>query len=152
MSNYIKEIRKLVGHKTIIQCAASIICINENNEILLGKRTDNNLWGYFGGAVEIDEKVEDCAIREFYEETGLIADEIEFFCINSGPEAHYIYPNKDEVSNIEIVYVCKKYHGELSDSDEMTELKYFKVEDIDINRISPPIRSVVMKYIDLYKT
>ena len=57
MSNYIKEIRKLVGHKTIIQCAASIICINENNEILLGKRTDNNLWGYFGGAVEIDEKV-----------------------------------------------------------------------------------------------
>ena len=38
---------------------------------------------------------------------------IEFFCVNSGPEAHYIYPNGDEVSNFEIVYLCRKWHGEL---------------------------------------
>ena len=109
------------------------------------------MFGYFGGSVEIDEKVEDCAKRELYEETGIIADEIEFFCINSGPETHYVYPNGDEVSNIEIIYLCKKYHGELTESDEMKELKYFNVEDIDINDISPPIRSVVQKYMDLIK-
>ena len=108
MSNYIMDLRKIVGHRTLIQCAASIICINENGESLLGKRTDNHKWGYAGGSVEIDEKVEDAARREFFEETGLIADEIEFFFINSGPEVHYIYPNGDEVSNIEIVYLCRK--------------------------------------------
>ena len=41
MSSYITEIRKYVGHKTIIQCAASIICINNRGELLLGRRSDN---------------------------------------------------------------------------------------------------------------
>ena len=54
----------------------------------------------------IDEKVEDCAKRELQEEMGLIADELEFFMVNSGKEVHYIYPNGDEVSNIEIIYLC----------------------------------------------
>ena len=41
MTGYMAEMRKLVGHKTIIQCAASIICVDENGRILLGKRSDN---------------------------------------------------------------------------------------------------------------
>ena len=148
MTGYISEMRKLIGHKTIIQCAASIICIDSHGRILLGKRTDNHMWGYSGGSVEVDEKVEDCAIRELYEEMGLIAEELEFFCINSGPEAHYVYPNGDEVSNIEIVFLCKKWHGDVKDSDEMTNLSFFKPDEIDIEMISPPIRSVICNYIN----
>lgn len=144
MSNYIMDLRKIVRHRTLIQCAASIICINENGEILLGKRTDNHKWGYAGGSVEIDEKVEDTARREFFEETGLIADEIEFFFINSGPEVHYIYPNGDEVSNIEIVYLCRKYHGTLKPQEsEIDELRFFRTDEIDLEMISPPIRPVI---------
>ena len=45
MSGDIMELRKLVGHRTLIQCAASIIVINQQGQILLGKRTDNHLWG-----------------------------------------------------------------------------------------------------------
>ena len=107
MPGYIMDLRKLVGNRTLMQCAASIIIVNEKNQILLGKRTDNHKWGYAGGSIELDEKVEDCARRELFEETGLIADEIEFFMVNSGPEVHYVYPNGDEVSNIEIIYVQK---------------------------------------------
>ncbi|MDE5860369.1 MAG: NUDIX domain-containing protein [Oscillospiraceae bacterium] len=152
MSGYITDIRKYVGHRTVIQCAASIICINGSGELLLGKRTDNHKWGYSGGSVEIDEKVEDCAKRELFEEMGLIADEIEFFCVNSGPETHYIYPNGDEVSNIEIVYLCRKYHGKLKKQDEeMEELRFFPVSGIDLEEISPPIRPVVEMYIERYK-
>lgn len=29
MSNYIMDLRKIVGHRTLIQCAASIICIEK---------------------------------------------------------------------------------------------------------------------------
>ncbi len=36
MSGYIAEMRKLVGHRTIIQCGASIICADRDGRILLG--------------------------------------------------------------------------------------------------------------------
>ena len=152
MSSYIMNMRKYVGHQTIIQCAASVLCINDQGQLLLGRRTDNHKWCYAGGSVEIDEKVEDCAKREFFEEMGLIADEIEFFCVNSGPETHYVYPNGDEVSNIEIIYLCRKYHGQLKKQDEeIEELRFFSVEEIDLEEISPPIRRVVELYIERYR-
>ena len=151
MSGYIMNLRKIVGHQTIMQCAASIICVNEKGQILLGKRIDNHLWGYAGGSVEIDEKAEDAAKRELFEETGLIADEIEFFYINSGPETHYVYPNGDEVSNIEIVYLCRKYHGILKcQESEMEMLRFFSPEEIDMEMVSPPIRPVVKHYLSIY--
>ena len=148
MTGYISEMRKLVGHRTIMQCAGSIMCVDGQGRVLLGRRTDNHLWGYSGGALEIDERVEDCARRELEEEMGLIADELEFFCINSGPETHYIYPNGDEVSNMEIVYLCRKYHGELRRQEsEMEELRFFDIGDISLDMISPPIRPVMDRYL-----
>ncbi len=150
MTGYIAEMRKLVGHRTIMQCAASVICVDEQGRILLGKRTDNHLWGYSGGSVEIDEYVEDGAKRELQEETGLTADGLELFFINSGPEAHYIYPNGDEVSNVEIVYLCRRYHGELRPQEsEIEELRFFETEEIDLDLISPPIRPVMRRYLSL---
>ena len=80
---------------------------------MVQKRADNHLWGYAGGSVELDEKVEDAAKRELFEETGLIANSLELFGVFSGKELHYIYPNGDEVSNIDVVYVCRDYCGEL---------------------------------------
>ena len=144
MTGYMEEMRRLVGHRTIIQCAASVICIDEQGRILLGKRIDNHKWGYSGGAVEIDERAEDCAKRELYEEMGLTAEELEFFFVNSGPEAHYIYPNGDEVSNFEIVYLCTHWQGEPKALDgEMAELRFFPPDEIDLAEISPPIRGVM---------
>lgn len=56
--------------------------------------------------------------RELFEEMGLIADELEFFMINSGEETHYTYPNGDEVYNVEIIYICRKYHGNIKRQEE----------------------------------
>lgn len=150
MSGYILELRALVGHRTLIQCAASVIVIDAEGRLLLGRRTDNHKWGYAGGSVEVDERVEDCARRELFEETGIVAENLEFFTINSGPEAHYVYPNGDEVSNIEIVYLCRSYHGALTPQrDEVEELRFFDVGEIDLETVSPPIRPVVRRYLEL---
>lgn len=148
MTGYMSEMRKLVGHRTIIQCAASVICVDVNGKILLGKRTDNHKWAYAGGSVEIDEYAEDCAKRELYEEMGISAQSLEFFFVNSGPETHYIYPNGDEVSNFEIVYLCNEWEGEPKMQDgEMEELRFFTVDEIDLDEISPPTRKVIEEYV-----
>jgi len=146
MADYIMDLRKYVGHRPLLQCAASVIIINDKNEILLGKRTDNHKWGYAGGSIELGETVEDCARRELTEETGLIAEELEFFLINSGEETHYIYPNGDEVYNVEIVYLCRHYHGTLRpQEEELSELHFFPFDEIPVE-ISDPIVPVIRAF------
>ena len=139
------DLRRIVGKRPLLQCAASVIIINEEGELLLGKRTDNQKWGYAGGSMNLGESVEDCARRELLEEMNLIADELEFFMINSGEETHYIYPNGDEVYNVEIVYLCRKYHGDMRPQEsELSELRFFSPEQLP--EVSEPIIPVFREY------
>ena len=147
MSDYMMELRRLVGHRPLLQCAASVIIENERGEILLGKRTDNHKWGYSGGSIELGETIEECARRELLEEFGLVAEELNFFMINSGERTHYIYPNGDEVYNVEIVYICTKYHGTpRPQKEEMSELRFF-AKDALPKEISDPIIPVFEEWL-----
>lgn len=139
------DMRKVVGHRCILQVGASVILEDEHGRVLLQKRVDNHMWGYAGGSVELDEKVEDAAKRELFEETGLIANSLELFGVFSGKELHYIYPNGDEVSNIDVVYVCRDYCGELKrQEDEVVELKFFDYANLP-EELSPTIKPVLLK-------
>lgn len=152
MTEYIKSMRKLVGPKPILQCGASVILVNDKNEILLQRRRDNGCWGYHGGSVELDEVVEEAAKRELFEETGLTAEALELFGVFSGPDTHYIYPNGDEVSNVDVVYVCRKYHGAIDpQKNEVAELKWFSVDAMPEN-ISPPIKKALFQFVERIKT
>lgn len=147
MSNYIKELRGLVGHRPLLQIGASVIIEDNEGRILLQKRRDNGCWGTQGGSMELDESAEDAARRELFEETGLIAGKMELFEVFSGKGLHYTYPNGDEVSNVDVVFFCKDYSGELkAQKSELTELRFFKASEIPEN-ISPPIKPVIDKWI-----
>ena len=145
---YISDIRKYVGHMPIQHTAASVIVENEMGEILLQKRKDNGTWSYCGGAVELFERVEDAAARELHEEAGLKALSLELFGIFSGAEQHYIYPNGDEVSTIDILYICRSFTGELKcQPEEVEELRFFGIDEVPEN-ICPPVREPIRKYIE----
>jgi 8-oxo-dGTP pyrophosphatase MutT (NUDIX family) len=144
---YISDIRALIGHAPVMLCGASVIVVDDDGRILLQRRTDNGCWGYAGGAVEMGEKVEDAARRELFEETGLIADELHLIDAFSGPETCVTYPNGDQVFYVDIVFLCKKYSGELlAQPGEVEELRFFPIDELPEN-LSPPIRKPLMKYI-----
>ena len=151
MSNYIMDLRKIVGHRPLLQVGASVIIENAQQQILLQLRTDNHCWSYPGGSVELDEEVEEATKRELFEETGLIAHELELFGIFSGKDTHYIYPNGDEVSNIDIVYLCRNYSGTIQcQEEEVMELRFFSIEDIPEN-LSAPVKKAILQWIDAKK-
>lgn len=50
------------------------VIIIKDDKVLLGKRINahgEGSWGFAGGHLEFNEEVEDCAIREVKEETGI---------------------------------------------------------------------------------
>lgn len=139
MSGYIMDLRKIVGHRPLLQVGASVILEDRQGRVLLQKRTDNHCWGYPGGSTELDERVEDAAARELLEETGLTAKKLELFGVFSGKELHYVYPNGDEVSNVDIVFLCTDYCGTLCCRDgESEELRFFVAGQLP-EQLSPPI-------------
>ena len=151
MTEYMKFLRSHVGNAPLIQVGAGVILENDKGEILLQLRTDNHCWSYQGGSVDTGESVEDAAKRELFEETGLIADEIDLFDVFSGKDLHYIYPNGDEVYNIDIVYICKKYHGTIiAQKEEVETLAFFSIDNLPPN-ISPPNIPVLKKYLKTRK-
>ncbi|ENQ3106118.1 NUDIX hydrolase [Bacillus cereus] len=56
------------------------ICINDNNEVLMvlqGKPEEEKLWSVPSGGLENGETLEECCIREVWEETGYHVEVIE---------------------------------------------------------------------------
>ena len=129
--SYISKLRKIVGKTPLIMPCVGAIIVNEKKQILLQKRKDNSTWALHGGAIEIDESIEEALLREVKEETGLILDSYEFFKIYSGKKMHHVYPNGDEVSLISIIYIVNSYHGKLTpQEEEVIELRYFSYDEI----------------------
>ena len=147
MGEYIMDMRQRVGHIPLMQCGASVIVENERGEILLQLRSDTNDWAYAGGSVELYERVEDAAARELQEETGLVAEGLELLGVFSGERLRYTYPNGDQVSNIDVVFICRRYHGELrGQKGEVEALRFFAPEALPED-VFAPIRPALEAYL-----
>ncbi len=131
MDNYIKKVRKKFGHDELILNYAGCIIFDEQDRLLLQKRADCNQWGFLGGMVEFGESVEETAIREVKEESGLDVDIISLYGVYSKYFAEFT--NGDKAQPIVHLFKAKIIGGELIDkNDETAELQYF-----DLNEIPP---------------
>ena len=150
MTNYIKNIRRKIGHDRLLIAGCGIL-VYKNGQLLLQKRRDNLCWGLHGGCVEIGETVEDAAKRELWEETGLIANALELFGVFSGEDMLYTYPNGDEVYVVSTIYICKDFSGELlSETNETTDLKWFNIDNIP-EKISPLDKKPIQVFLEYIK-
>ncbi len=144
--DYLTSLRQHVGHAPLLMVGAATLLVDEQNRLLLLKRSDSGCWGPPGGAVELGEAIETAARREVHEETGLELGELSLFGVFSGPELFYRYPNGDEVYNITIVFLARFEGGEVRLNGEHTAWDWFIVAAIPDN-LSPPIRPVIAQFI-----
>lgn len=153
MGNYIMDLRKIVGHAPLIMPCACVIIGDGNGSILLQKREDDGKWSHHGGAIELDESVENAAFRELKEELNIEPESLELLGIYSGPDFHHTYPNGDETSCIDIVYVCHSFRGNISfDDGEVTLAKWFNSQNLPKNlsdNPKQPIKDYYKKYFNI---
>lgn len=144
---YIMNLRKKISTDPIIMVGACVLIFNEYGELLLQHRIDNDCWGLAGGSMELGETLEEVALREMYEETGLTANQITLFTVFSGKEFYYQYPHGDEVYNVLAAYICHSYNGNLQfDATEAKDLQFFPLEALP-KQISPPDVVVIREYL-----
>ena len=131
--SYVMDMRKKVGHEPIINVGSTILVFNQNNELLLNLRSDTNDWGIPGGGKELNETLEECAIRELKEETNLDINDLELVTVLSGNEYYYKYSNGDEVDCVITLYQARNYSGELKNNDgESAQLKFFSFDNLPL--------------------
>ncbi|WP_270567560.1 NUDIX hydrolase [Clostridium beijerinckii] len=147
MDEYIKRLRKHIGNSPLLLVAAGAI-IYKNRKILLQRRADSGKWAIHGGVLELGETVEETVKRELNEEIGINPIELKFYKVFSGEDMHTVYPNGDEVYYINVIFLCDKYEGELKeDNNEVTELKWFDVDNLPVD-INAPVDKAILSDIE----
>lgn len=145
--SYITELREVVGSRPLIMAGATVVLINDQQQILLQKRVDNHCWGLPGGSMELGETLEQVAKRELEEETGLVAVHLQLLDIFSGPDLYYQYPHGDEVYNVVAAYICREYSGSLqAQCSEVQELQFFDLFALPQN-INPPDLPIIQYFL-----
>ncbi len=94
--------------------AVSAVVANERGEILLQKRTDNELWGLPGGAMDLGESVSQAVVREVREETGLEVQPTGLVGIYSDPGHAIAYANGEVRQEFSICFTARIVGGEVS--------------------------------------
>ena len=89
------------------------------------------LGGIPGGSKELNETLEECAIRELKEETNINVNDLELITVLSGKEYYFKYPNENELDCVIALYKVSNYEGELNINDgESKELKFFSLDNL----------------------
>jgi len=95
--------------------------VENNGEYLLAERSKDNKWEFVGGKVEEGETIEEAALRELEEETGLQAEVIE---VNGS------YPSADNPEWELVPVYMKSYNRDVELADEHLQYDWIKPEEI----------------------
>lgn len=143
---YFKYLRQFVGHKPIILPGSVVIILNDQDEVLLQKRHDEN-WGLPGGLMDLGESFEAVAKREVFEETGLVVENLKLLNVYSGTKYYLKIPNGDELYSATAVYYTKDVSGDIKiDYSESKDMKYFMTDNLP-NELMDTDKEFIEEYV-----
>ena len=114
----------------IVAACDAVIFDSAEEKVLLTRRTDNGRWCLPGGAIDPGESASECCAREVLEETGLVVSVGRLIGVYSTPHRITEYADGNRKQALDLVFEAVRISGELSVSDETTELGYFSPEQM----------------------
>ncbi len=131
MLEYVNWMRERIGTEKILLLYVSVMVRDDQNRVLLQKRTDFEIWGIPGGIVELGETLTDTVKREMREETGLDVAVQRIVGLYAGPQYDVVYPNGDQVQQVTIAVEADVIGGQLhADGTESADLRYFEQAEL----------------------
>ena len=117
-----------------VRLGCSIAILDDENRLLLQRRTDGDWWCIPGGGVDAGDTFTGAALREAREETGLEVEIIRLLGCYTDPEICMIYPDGNRVQIASLSFLARIVGGQMIESNEETaELRWFAQDELPPN-------------------
>lgn len=128
--SYLGRLRASAGDAdTLLFVGARGIVFDDQHRLLLIQRSDNGRWALPAGAMELGESMQDCAVREVWEETGLRATSLTPFALYSGPRYTYTNEWRHMYQPLMMSFRIHAWEGELQRvTDETLDARFYPLD------------------------
>ena len=128
--------------------STTAIVIDSTGRIVLVKRKDNELWALPGGAMELGESIEQAAVREVKEETGLDVEVESLVGVYSNPHHVMAYDDGEVRQQFSLCFTTRLAGGELQFDDESTDIAWVSEVDLLNHPMHPSMRLRIQHFLD----
>lgn len=139
MAEYVRHLREVVGGGELLQLpSASVALRDEQGRVLLARHAEGDVWLLPGGSIEPGETPADAAVREMWEETGLLVRLTRLVGVFGG--AHHIihYRNGDRTSYVTATFEAALESGRPHpDGSELLEIRFVSEAEANALRTAP---------------
>ena len=121
---------------------------DEAGRIVLVHRRDNDLWALPGGGMEVGESIEDCAVREVKEETGLDVEVTGLIGVYTNPRHVMKYDDGEVRQQFSLCYTTRLIGGTLTYDEESTDIAWVAPDELDALPMHPSMRLRIDHYLE----
>lgn len=130
MSSYMRDLRGRIGNTLLEIPAAAVAVRDDRGRVLLVKSLEGGVWIFPGGAVEPLEVPAEAALREVWEEAGVLAEITSLLGVYGGPEYRVTYQNGDDTSFLMVLFDGRVASGApKADGVETSEVAFVSREE-----------------------
>jgi len=128
--------------------STTAVVVDDKGRIALVHRKDNGLWALPGGGMELGESIEDCAVREVKEETGLDVEITGLVGIYTNPRHVMAYSDGEVRQQFSICYTTRLIGGELAYDVESTDIAWVEPARIPELTMHPSMKLRIDHYLE----
>ena len=146
--SYHGQLRQLVGNRPLILPSARAVIMDQQQRVLLVRRTDNDAWVMPAGSLELGESIMDCLRREVKEETGLEALSATPIAIYSEPRFAFTNAYGGQHQMLSVVFRVDAWRGTLATAtNETRDAQFFACDQLpDLPALYPETLANVQQF------
>lgn len=111
--------------------SVNVVVVNDEESVLMIRRTDNGNWAVPGGTVDLGESVAQAAVRETLEESGIECKITGIVGIYSDPRHVILYTSNGEArQEFSIVLTARAVSGRPTPSSESSEVRWVPAAEV----------------------